>query len=56
MSLRNLIFGTPQVKPATEKDEKYTRDDERLRRLEAKREEMRENLSRALNEIIKGSS
>lgn len=55
MSLRVMFFGESKAKAAVKKDETYVRADEQLRALEAKREHMREELSKALNEIIKGA-
>jgi hypothetical protein len=56
MSLRTMFFGESKAKVAIKKDETYVRADEHLRALELKREHMREQLSKALNEIIKGTS
>lgn len=56
MSLRTMFFGESKAKVAIKKDETFARADDHLRELEAKREEMREQLSRAMDDIIKGAS
>ena len=56
MSLRTMFFGESKAKVATKKDETYAKADDQLRALEAKREAMREQLSRAMDDIIKGAS
>ncbi len=53
MSLRTMIFGDSKKVVAARKEEKYDEADTLLRELEAKREQMREQLSQALHEIIK---
>ena len=53
MSLRTMIFGDSRKIVAARKEEKYDEADMLLRKLEAKREQMREQLSQALHEIIK---
>lgn len=55
MSLRTMFFGESKKTVATRKEERYDEADNMLRELEAKREQMRDQLSQALHEIIKGT-
>ncbi len=52
MSLLNYFTGPTKTKVALAKEKDYDAADEHLRRLEANREQMRENLSRALKRVI----
>jgi hypothetical protein len=49
-----MFFGESKKTVAIRKEERYDEADTMLRELEAKREQMREQLSQALHEIIKG--
>ena len=53
MSLLNILLGTQvKAKVARAREEVYDRADEHLRSLEASREQMRNQLSEALKQVV----
>ncbi len=57
MSLLTALFGQgTKAKIAGEREDAFARADEQLRKLEAQREHMRAQLSRALQRVIEDNS